>query len=273
MKIGSLFAGVGGLELGLEWSGVGNTVWQVEIDSFCQAVLRKNWPSSKLYGDIRSVNPSDMERVDVICGGFPCQDISFAGNRLGLDGTRSGLWYEYLRIVSYLRPKYVVIENVSSITKGTSAAATRVLDNLSKLGYNAIWCCIKASDVGSPQNRDRWFCVAKMGNTYGMRKPQQERCLSYKRRRTSYSSKGISERGSENETESRLGRKPHGIPEGLDFPLGRGLNQKDSEPPREIPFEKDKTVSNRIKALGNSVSPHVAYVVGKIVLTWNNKEI
>jgi hypothetical protein len=102
LTIGSLFSGVGGLELGLEWAALGPVVWQCEIDPFCRAVLAKHWPNATRYEDVTIER--EWPRVDIICGGFPCQDISTAGRGVGLDGARSGLWYTYLRIVRQIRP-------------------------------------------------------------------------------------------------------------------------------------------------------------------------
>src|SRR6185312_32662 len=108
MTVGSLFAGIGGFDLGFERAGF-EIKWQVEIDPFCRAVLAKHWPDVRRYEDVRTVG-AELERVDVVCGGFPCQDISFAGDGAGLDGERSGLWREFSRLIGELRPRYVVVE-------------------------------------------------------------------------------------------------------------------------------------------------------------------
>src|SRR3990167_10929952 len=115
MRIGSLFSGIGGLELGLEWAGVGRTVWQVELDPYCRAVLAKHWPDAQRFTDVRDCNSTNLPPVDVLCGGFPCQDISDAGKRAGITGARSGLWSEFARIIRELRPRYVVVENVRAL--------------------------------------------------------------------------------------------------------------------------------------------------------------
>lgn len=155
MTIGSLFSGIGGLELGLERAGLGPVVWQVERDPYAQAVLQKHWPSAKRYGNIKRVKR--LAPVEVICGGFPCQDISVAGRRLGLAGERSGLWREFARIVRVLRPRHVVVENVSALLfRGMGA----VLGELASLGYDAEWDCISAQSVGAPHIRDRVFILA-----------------------------------------------------------------------------------------------------------------
>ena len=157
MKIGSLFAGIGGLELGLEWAGLGHTVWQAEQDEFCRAVLAKHWPEAKRFEDVREVSGATAEPVDLICGGFPCQDISLAGKNAGLDGARSGLWWEFHRIVRDLRPRLVVVENVSALrSRGLGA----VLGSLAEIGYDARWDCIPAQSIGAPHRRDRLFVVA-----------------------------------------------------------------------------------------------------------------
>ncbi len=157
--IGSLFAGIGGLELGLERAIPGaRTIWQVEQDPYARRVLAKHWPEARRYSDVREVGAHNLEPVDLICGGFPCQDISTAGAGAGLDGERSGLWFEFARIIGELRPRYVVLENVSAIR--IRGLGTVLGPGLAALGYDAVWDCIPASAVGAPHRRDRWFCVA-----------------------------------------------------------------------------------------------------------------
>jgi DNA (cytosine-5)-methyltransferase 1 len=155
MTVGSLFAGIGGFDLGFERAGF-EIKWQVEIDPFCRAVLAKHWPNVTRYEDVRTVG-AELDRVDVICGGFPCQDVSFAGVGAGLDGSRSGLWFQMLRIVRDLRPQYVVVENVEGLfIRGLG----RVLGDLAEAGYDAEWACISARDLGAPHERERVFLVA-----------------------------------------------------------------------------------------------------------------
>src|SRR5579863_716914 len=146
LTIGSLFSGIGGFELGLEWAGLGPVVWQCEIDAFCRSVLAKHWPNATRYTDVRAIDAS-APRVDVICGGFPCQDVSNAGKRAGIDAERSGLWSEFARVVGVLRPRFVVVENVSALL---GRGMDRVLGDLAALGYDADWSTLRASDVGAP---------------------------------------------------------------------------------------------------------------------------
>jgi DNA (cytosine-5)-methyltransferase 1 len=157
MRIGSLFSGIGGLELGLEMAGLGETVWQVERDDYCRAVLAKHWPHVERFDDVRTVSAATLAAVDLICGGFPCQDVSSAGKRAGLDGARSGLWFEYLRIVSEIRPSWVVVENVAS---GAPAWVDVVRAGLGELGYASLPIPLAAADVGAPHERARVFIVA-----------------------------------------------------------------------------------------------------------------
>ena len=156
MKVGSLFAGIGGFDLGLERAGF-EIAWQVEIDPYCQRVLAKHWPAVTRYGDIREVDWHAVEPVDLLCGGFPCQDISLAGKGAGLTGERSGLWFEYANAIEVLKPRYVLIENVSALR---SRGLDQVLGSLAALGYDAEWHCIPACAVGCPQTRDRVWVVA-----------------------------------------------------------------------------------------------------------------
>src|SRR5687768_16701397 len=117
LTVGSLFSGVGGLDWGLEQDGM-KTVWQVEYDDWCRDRLAENFPHTEKYKDVREVGKHNLKRVDCIAGGFPCQDLSIAKNfrqRTGLDGERSGLWSEYYRIICEMRPRYILIENVSNL--------------------------------------------------------------------------------------------------------------------------------------------------------------
>ncbi len=160
LKVGSLFAGIGGIELGLEWTGGFETVWQVEIDEYARRVLEKHWPNVRRWDDVRTFPPEPVDewRCDLICGGFPCQDISNAGKRAGLDGERSGLWTDYVRVVCALRPRYILVENVAALLE---RGMGRVLGDLAKSGYDAEWQVLPASAFGAPHQRERLFFVAQ----------------------------------------------------------------------------------------------------------------
>lgn len=171
---GSLFSGIGGIDLAFSRAGF-DVRWQVEIEPFCQKVLKKHspayWPNAKVYDDVRAVGKANLEPVDVVFGGFPCQDISTVGKGAGIkEGTRSGLWIEFARIIGEVRPRVVMLENVAAIT---SRDGTRVVADLTALGYDAEWGVIPASAVGAPHKRERWFCVAHSnGGGSGSRWPE-----------------------------------------------------------------------------------------------------
>jgi DNA (cytosine-5)-methyltransferase 1 len=157
MDVGSLFSGIGGIELGMAPLGF-HPAWFVERDPFCQAVLAERFPSVPIYGDIRGIDPDDLMPVDVLTGGFPCQDISIAGWGGGIQShTRSGLWFEYHRFIEALRPRYVIIENVPEIRRGRLHT---VLADLASIRYDAEWYSIPASFVGAPHKRERVFILA-----------------------------------------------------------------------------------------------------------------
>lgn len=187
LTFGSLFAGIGGFDLGFERAGM-ECKWQVEINPFCQKVLAKHWPHVRRHNDVRTFPPKckpcteffaqfrcnapgecdcppcqgtcecDREwTVDVICGGFPCQDISVAGKGAGLAGERSGLFYEYMRIVSVLRPRFVVVENVAALV---SRGLDTVLGCFHEIGFDAEWSTVSACALGAPHTRDRLFIIA-----------------------------------------------------------------------------------------------------------------
>lgn len=178
MKVGSLFTGVGGFDLGLECARM-DVVWQVEADKWCRQVLRSRWPDVNLYGDVKDVGRSDLDDVDLICGGFPCQDLSVAGNREGLDSKRSGLWFEFLRIADSVAPRWVLIENVPGLLSSNDGEDFAVLlggltgfhpevpdDGWEDGGYcegpkrRAFWRVLDTQHFGPPQRRRRVFIVA-----------------------------------------------------------------------------------------------------------------
>lgn len=158
LTIGSLFSGVGGLEIGLEWAGHGPVLWQVENNPFCREWLRWWWPDVTRHEDVVAVGAAELVPVDIICGGFPCQDVSGAGKGAGLAGARSGLWSQFARIVGELAPRWVVVENVTS---GASRWLDAVVRELEELRYEALPLPLSADVVGAPHRRSRIFVVAR----------------------------------------------------------------------------------------------------------------
>ena len=162
LRHGSLFSGVGGMDLGLEWAGF-ETVWQVEIGDFAVRVLQKHWADVKRFGDITKCGRHNLEPVDIISGGFPCQQISFAGNREGI-GTgenpteRSGLWFEFRRIVGEMRPRWVIVENVPGLK---NLGADEVLSGMEALGYACWPVVVGAGNLGAPHERQRIWVLCR----------------------------------------------------------------------------------------------------------------
>ncbi len=164
ITFGSLFTGIGGFDLGFERAGM-ICKWQCEIDRDCRKVLEKYWKDIKRYDDVEQIGRGNAETVDLICGGFPCQDVSIAGRRKGLAGERSGLWYEFARIIDELKPKWIVIENVPGLlssNKGKDLLA--ILDFLAEFGFGVAWRILDAQYFGVPQRRRRIFIVGSFRN-------------------------------------------------------------------------------------------------------------
>lgn len=162
MNVLDLFSGIGGMSVGLEKAGF-KTVAFCDNDKRCHSILKKNWPEVPIFNEVSTLAnkvlyESGIKSIDVICGGFPCQDISAARNGPGLTGKRSGLWGEYARIIGEIKPKYVIIENVANLRK---RGLGTVLQDLACMGYDADWSIISAASVGAPHQRDSLWIVAK----------------------------------------------------------------------------------------------------------------
>ena len=266
IRIGSLFSGIGGLDLGLEYAfrEAGHTTsveWQCDSDPFCLAILSRRWPNATRFPSVTSLhNPPP---VGLLCGGFPCQDISRAGRQAGIHGERSGLWHEFLRLIVELQPRAVVIENVSALA---SDGLAHVLGGLASAGLDAFWFTLRASDAGAPHRRERLFIVAHssgQGLPLSQRYPSRAEDRSPVRGATPQFP--ASPPADTRSPLSLLGGMPHGIPTILDhlFPAPPG-EQHPWEPPRTAVATPHR--SDRLKALGNAVVPQVAYLVGRTVL-------
>jgi len=179
LRLLDLFSGIGGFSYAAErLVGGYKTVAFVEREPFCQSVLRKHWPTVSIHDDICKFQP-ERHSADVVCGGFPCQDISLAGKQAGIkQGTRSGLFYQLMRVVRMVEPQYVVLENVAAILGN---GLDTVLGELAEAGFDAEWACIPASAVGACHQRDRWWLVA-YANHSGSQGQRAEYELSESRR-------------------------------------------------------------------------------------------
>ena len=238
MNILSLFAGIGGLELGLERAGLGTTRWQVELEPFSRKVLAAHWPDAERFADVRDVSAEDFPGCDVICGGFPCQDISSAGKGEGIDGQRSGLWREFARLIGEIRPRIVVVENVPDLAvRGLG----RVLGDLCALGYDAEWEIVSAQDAGAPHLRKRLFILATHADSEGLEGRHSEELRERAGERAAgESSSSLAKRDPLTwwQAEPEVGPVADGIP-------GRMA---------------------QLRALGNAVVPQVAELVGRRAL-------
>jgi DNA (cytosine-5)-methyltransferase 1 len=152
-----LFSGIGGFSLGLERTGGFQTVAFCDSDKKTHLVLKKHWPNVPIFDDVSTLKGKDLGTVEIITGGFPCQDLSVAGKGAGLAGARSGLWWQFHRLIEETQPKYVIAENVAVLR---SRGLDQVLRSLHQIGYDAEWHCIPASAVGAPHQRDRIWIVA-----------------------------------------------------------------------------------------------------------------
>ena len=250
MTHGSLFSGIGGFELGFQWTGI-QTVWQVEIDEYAQKVLKLRFPESKIYSDIKTVGAHNLEKVEIISGGFPCQDISVAGKRAGITGKRSGLWSEMFRVCSELRPRFIVIENVANLVR---LGLDRVLADLTSIGYDAEWQIISARDVGAHHLRKRIWIIAypeRDGNDRSMEECRVSLCRQ--------NNEGI---GSSYWEQFELVTESISPSKWRDE--GNGINT------RPLLIRNNDGVPNRLdrlKCLGNAVVPQIPYLIGKLLLT------
>lgn len=288
LTVGSLFSGIGGLELGLERAGLGPVLWQVEQDRGCRGVLAEHWPTAKRYRDVRSVGASNLAPVDVVCGGFPCQDVSLAGRGAGLAaGARSSLWYEFERIVDEVQPFAVVVENVPGLVR---RGLDEVVAGLAALGYEVEATRIRASDLGAPHFRERLFVVA-YADRQGELRQRGEGNEGGQRARDSGASLADADGVAVGEQSERLerdapqcgdpeplhprrarrraakpvlGRGAHGLPDWLDWPARPGEPARPWEPPRALAHCPGREA--RLRELGNAVVPACAFVVGRRVL-------
>lgn len=263
---GSLFSGIGGMDLGFDRAGL-KCKWQVEIDPYARRVLEKHWPEVPKHDDIRTFK--DIPYVDIVAGGFPCQDISYAGKGAGLAGERSGLFYEAMRVVREVGPGIVVLENVAALlTRGLDA----VLGTLASLGYDAEWNCIPAAYVGAPHIRDRVFVVA-YANGWRLKK-QQERNSDEEARKQAQCGHDTVRRGDDvaNADSERCPRR-----ENVRKIAGKACAKKGGQAiERTARWEAEPAVGrvvdgfpgrvDRIRGLGNAVVPQVAELIARRIV-------
>ena len=304
LTVGSLFSGIGGLDLGLERAGM-KVIWQSEIDPYATRVLKKHWPEVPNLGDIKRIEWSDVIRPDVICGGYPCQPFSLAGDRKGEEDSRH-LWPWVREALRVLRPRYAILENVRG---HLSLGGTTVLREIAALGYCAEWRIVSAASVGANHRRDRIIIVAypdrqdepdvafdvrrqkaigmvadtdDAGSRASKRDPQPQRTTSVEGR-NQLSQPRSCRRGAilENTDGGRLQERQ---PETEPIRLTRGTSERsrevfagdlgdwrgwewwETEPDVGRVAHGIPNRVDRLKGLGNSVVPQVAEVIGRLVL-------
>lgn len=239
LRMLDLFSGIGGFSLGAEATGGFETISFCEIDPFCRQVLKKHWPNVPIFEDITKLGEGELNglgNIDVICGGFPCQDISCAGKGAGIHAARSGLWWEMLRIIRLVRPRYVLVENVAALL---NRGLDEVLGSLAESGYDAEWQVLSASMFGAPHKRRRMFIIA-------------------------YSSNGRIERGISPPGNAypnvRRGGREKDIRWEITEPM---LYRSDDGIPKRLHQD------NRLRSLGNAIVPQCAQHVAECVLEYD----
>jgi DNA (cytosine-5)-methyltransferase 1 len=269
MTFGSLFAGIGGFDLGFERAGM-TCEWQVEIDDYANRVLEKHWPNVRRWRDVRTFPPKPVEqwKVDVICGGFPCQDISYAGRGSGLEGARSGLFFEAVRVARQLRPRYVLLENVAALlTRGLD----RVHGELAQIGYCSESHCLPAASFGAPHIRDRVFVLAYAigdgSHSWWAECERQQRSAApidaSGNVANAQDANGWKDSGVETSSRPSHGQQPR-------RPIGRTPTRYDwwaTEPDMGRVADGVPNRVDRLRGLGNAVVPQVAEWIGRMILT------
>ena len=249
MRVLDLFSGVGGFSLGLEGAGM-ETVAFCEFDDHAQQILKKHWPKTKIYKDVRELNAKKYRgSVDVVTGGFPCQDLSSAGVQKGFDGERSSLYIEMLRIISECLPRYAIFENVSGLlTGGGGKWFAKFLYDLAAIGYSAQWHSIEASHIGGTHHRDRvWVIAYPNGELLERRAEISNEIQRQIQRFNSIFPRNL---GMSDTNESPLLRVDDGISGRLDRVEAR----------------------KRIARLGNTVVPQIPEIIGRALMKYEESQ-
>jgi DNA (cytosine-5)-methyltransferase 1 len=256
LRVLDLFSGIGGFSLGLERAGGFETVAFCEIEPYPRKVLAKHWPEVPCYDDVRTLTAEQLAAdgiaVDVITGGFPCQDLSVAGKRAGLEGKRSGLWSEMVRLTCEIRPKFVLVENVGGLLAGPSEYPGRwfgrVLGDLAEIGYDAEWDCIPAAAIGAPHLRDRVWLMAYPN--------QIERVFTvFNAFDAAQTVRANAAERCENRLRSKMGPSRRSIP-------GRWLEQPDFVGV----VDGVSDWPHRLSGCGNAVVPQIPELIGRSIL-------
>jgi DNA (cytosine-5)-methyltransferase 1 len=290
-----LFSGIGGFSLGLERTGGFKTVAFCDNEPKTHLVLKKHWPDVPIFSDVKTLTGDQIGTVDIITGGFPCQDISLAGKGAGLAGERSGLWFEFHRLIQEIKPKWVIAENVAALR---SRGLDQVLRSLFEIGYDAEWHCIPASAVGAPHRRDRIWIVAYPNNS-GVRTQKHDinqkwteieqkreeqlhswfgrlsKTMAYPKKlqrnggydnaRVSMESETLSIRASSTEQEQSMPSGSSCIVRSITYSKVWEVEPNVGRVADGIPNRVD-----RLKQLGNAIVPQIAELLGQAILEGQN---
>ena len=276
ITLGSTFSGIGGFELGLE-RAIPNlrTIWQIEKDPFCRRVLTKHWPDVPKFDDITQTDPRTLPRPDILCGGFPCQDLSTAGKMAGLGGKKSGLWFNLYEYISVLRPSIIILENVPNVV---NLGLPAICGAMAEIGYDMQWGIVSAASMGAPHLRRRWFAVA-YPNDEGLRLSERIReectekifassngeaqaatnttCVNVQKKCQPGAMEAPQDRPAKFK---RIGSNTRGIHPGNyweGFPTQPGICRRDDGIPDRV---------DRIRSLGNSIVPQCAEYIGRLIV-------
>ena len=236
MEVLDLFSGIGGFSLGLERAGM-ETIAFCEYEDHAQQVLKKHWPNVPIHKDIKELDGNEYRgTVDVVCGGFPCQDLSVAGKKAGFDGERSSLYREMLRVIGECRPRYAIFENVTGLLTGERGRwFAQFLYDLASIGYDAEWHCISASFLGAHHHRDRVWIIAYANNI--------------RREGGAKVSHNIKQQIELMRSAERFRRR-------CDLPKPKTCRSNDGIP----------RVLDRLKRLGNAVVPQIPEAIGRAIM-------
>lgn len=289
LQVASFFSGIGGFDLGFEMAGM-TVVMQCEIDPFCRKVLKKHWPEVPLYGDIAKIKSEQIPHADVYVAGFPCQDLSLAnqGKRKGLEGERSGLFHEFIRLVEERQPRWIVIENVPGLLNSNSGRDFAVvLNTLDGGGYRVSWRVFDSKFFGTPQRRRRVFLVVSLGTIGSAKVLLDERLFTVTTRSSQCQEETTSNGIRKSHQESNLystqhasvGRKHTAGPQSKGFRNDGETWTLDSRGSSDVVCKTDDSFgvretsgfpcgldSRRFRVLGNAVTVYVAkYIAERIV--------
>lgn len=245
MNVLSLFSGIGGLELGLERAGM-TTVGQVELDPYCNEILATHWPEVPRHDDVTTAPAwwlgEQRPDVHVVCGGFPCQPFSDAGKQLGVDDER-WMWPETEAVIRAVRPDYVLLENVSALVRDSGAFGA-ILGDLHRLGFDAEWATLRASDFGAPHPRERVYVVAYPSSINGIARHRLDASGDGRASVPVGGFPSLAVHPSRERAREWLAREPR---------VARLVDGV----PRQV---------ERIHALGNAVVPQVAEHIGRLIV-------